>query len=251
MSQPCQSSTPLNIVPWLCLIACFASSPVSLISVSSPAELHASKGDSITLSCTFTSTNRPTSRMSVDWSYRPQSGGPPTTFFHFSSQAFPPTEGPFIGRIQWQGSPARGDASIVLLNASLSDNGTYICTVRNPPDVHGSPTSHTVLTVTPKAASVQFSDVAVLLAFILLPSAIITLGLIARMLCPLKQHSHSKSYRSPIEVTNGEEYDLKSMRDREKNVTCCELCLMDLDHDEYDTQKKPPSREECFTESHC
>uniref|UniRef100_A0A4W6DVT0 Ig-like domain-containing protein n=1 Tax=Lates calcarifer TaxID=8187 RepID=A0A4W6DVT0_LATCA len=52
---------------------------VSSITVSSPAEIHASKGDIVTLSCTFTSTSRPTSKMTVDWSYRPQTGGPPQT----------------------------------------------------------------------------------------------------------------------------------------------------------------------------
>lgn len=51
--------------------------------------------------------------------------------------------------------------------------------------------------------SIRFSDVAVLLAFILLPSALITLILIGRMLCPKKQHNQSKAYRSPIEVTEG------------------------------------------------
>lgn len=75
---------------------------------------------------------------------------PPLQFFHFSSRAFPPNDGQFTGRIRWQGSPARGEASISLINATLNDNGTYTCSVRNPPDVHGSPTSHTVLTVTPK-----------------------------------------------------------------------------------------------------
>lgn len=71
-------------------------------------------------------------------------------FFHFSSRAFPPLDGQFTGRIRWQGSPARGDASISLINSTLKDNGTYTCSVRNPPDVHGAPNSHTVLTVTPK-----------------------------------------------------------------------------------------------------
>lgn len=54
-----------------------APSPVSSITVTTPPEVHASKGDTVTLSCSFTSTSRPTSRMTVDWSYRPQSGGPP------------------------------------------------------------------------------------------------------------------------------------------------------------------------------
>ncbi|KAM9853571.1 myelin protein zero-like protein 3 [Aulostomus maculatus] len=220
------------------------------ISVNTPAELHASKGDTVTLSCTFTSSSRPTSKMSIDWSYRPQSGGPPLTFFHFSSRAFLPLEGQFSGRILWQGSPARGGASISLVNATLKDNGTYTCSVRNPPDVHGSPTSHTVLTVTPKAPSLRFSDVAILLVFIILPSTVITLILIGRMLCPTKQHSQSKVYRSPIEVTEGEEYGIDPPGAKVKRATCCDLYLMDSEDEYYNFKKNPPMHDG-FAESQC
>ncbi|XP_037533360.1 myelin protein zero-like protein 3 isoform X3 [Nematolebias whitei] len=210
----CQSSYPrmcravpgpsaLNVVLLLGFSCLHAPSPVSSIKVSTPAEIHASKGETVRLSCTFTSTSRPTSKMAVDWSYRPQTGGSPHTFFHFSSSVFPPRDGQFAGRIQWQGTPARGDASIALINATLNDNGTFTCSVRNPPDVHGSPNSHTVLTVTPKPPSIRFTDVAVLIAFVLLPSCLITPILIGRMLCPKNQHSQSKVNRSPIEVMEG------------------------------------------------
>lgn len=243
-------NSALNVVLLLYLVGCLAPSLVSSITVNSPAEIHASKGDTVTLSCTFTSTSRPTSKMTVDWSYRPQSGGTPHTFFHFSSQSFPPRTGQFAGRIRWSGIPARGEASISLINATLSDNGTYTCSVRNPPDVHGATTSHTVLTVTPKAASIRFSDIAVLLAFILLPSAIITLVLIGRILCPKKQRSQSKSYRSPIEVTEGEEYSINPQEAGESRITCCDLCLMDSDgEDEYYSIKKRPPMDEDYAES--
>ncbi|XP_044057317.1 myelin protein zero-like protein 3 [Siniperca chuatsi] len=252
MGRPYRGNTSLNVVLLLYLIGFFAPSLVSSITVSTPAELHASKGDAVTLSCTFTSTSRPTSKMTVDWSYRPQSGGLPQTFFHFSSRAFPPLDGQFTGRIRWQGSPARGEASIYLINATLNDNGTFTCSVRNPPDVHGSPTSHTVLTVTPKVPSIRFSDVAVLLAFILLPSAIITLLLIGRMLCPKKHPNQSKAYRSPIEVTEGEEYGIHSLGSKGKRASCCDLCLMDSeDEDGYYNLKKGPPLKEGFAESQC
>ncbi|XP_046891325.1 myelin protein zero-like protein 3 [Hypomesus transpacificus] len=231
------------------LIICFGLSNVSAILVSSPVEVHGAMGDSVTLTCTFTSTSRATSRMSVDWAYRPQSGGPPQAFFHFSSLVFPPTDRQFKGRVQWQGSPARGDATIVLLHATLNDNGTYTCSVRNPPDVHGSPTSHTVLTVTPRAVAVRFSDVAVLLAFILLPSAVITMALIGRMFCPLRDKNQSHAYRSPIEVMDGDEHVLQPTKTREKNANCCDLYWMDED-EEYYIQKERP-REEGMAESHC
>lgn len=252
MCRPRGGSRALTVVSLLCLLGFYAPSPVSSITVSTPAELHASRGDTVTLSCTFTSTSRPTSKMAVDWSYRPQSGGPPQTFFHFSSRAFPPLDGQFKGRIRWQGSPARGEASISLVNATLNDNGTFTCSVRNPPDVHGSPTSHTVLTVTPKTPSIRFSDVAVLLAFILLPSAVITLILIGRMLCPKKRRSQSKAYRSPIEVTEGEEYGIRPPGGKAKGASCCDLYLMDSEDEEgYYSLKKRPPVDEGYAESQC
>ncbi|XP_069003665.1 myelin protein zero-like protein 3 [Embiotoca jacksoni] len=252
MRRPVRGKAAVNVVLLLSLLGCFGPSAVSCITVSTPAELHASKGDAVTLSCTFTSTSRPTSRMSVDWSYRPQSGGPPNTFFHFSSRAFPPPDGQFVGRIQWRGSPARGDASISLLNATLNDNGTYTCSVRNPPDVHGSPTSHTVLTVTPKVPSIHFSDIAVLMAFILLPSAIITLILIGRMLCPKKKQNQSKAYRSPIEVTVGEEYGIHPPAAKIKTASCCDLYLMDSeDEAEYYNPKQFLPADDGYVESQC
>ncbi|XP_018543148.1 myelin protein zero-like protein 3 [Lates calcarifer] len=234
------------------IVVLLAPSLVSSITVSSPAEIHASKGDIVTLSCTFTSTSRPTSKMTVDWSYRPQTGGPPQTFFHFSSRAFPPNDGQFTGRIRWQGSPARGEASISLINATLNDNGTYTCSVRNPPDVHGSPTSHTVLTVTPKPPSIRFSDIAVLLAFVLIPSGVITFILIGRMFCPKREHNQSKAYRSPIEVTEGEEYGIHPPEAKVKRATCCDLYLMDSDDEEeyYNLKKRPPT-DEGYAESQC
>ncbi|XP_020500040.2 myelin protein zero-like protein 3 [Labrus bergylta] len=252
MRRLCQRNPALDVVLLLCSVSFLAPSSVSSISVMTPPELHASRGETVTLSCTFTSTSRPTSKMTVDWSYRPQSGGPPQTFFHFSSSSFPPLEGQFMGRIKWQGSPARGEASISLINATLKDNGTYTCSVRNPPDVHGSPNSHTVLSVTPKAPSIRFSDVAVLLAFILLPSAVITLILIGRMLCPKKQRNQSKGYRSPIEVTEGEEYGIHPPAGKAKKTSCCDLYLMDSeDENGYSDLTKRPPVDEGYAESQC
>ncbi|XP_072310928.1 myelin protein zero-like protein 3 [Eucyclogobius newberryi] len=246
-------NSALNKVLLLYLTLSFSGDLVWSITVNTPAELHASKGDTVTLSCTFSSTSPPTSKMSVDWAYRPQTGGPPHTFFHFSSRVFPPSEGQFSGRIKWKGSPARGDSSIALINATLNDNGTYTCTVRNPPDVHGAPTSHSVLTVTPKAPSIRFSDVTLLLAFILLPSALLTFFLIGRVLCPKKQRSKSKSLRSPIEVTEGEEFPAITSGGTPTKATCCELCFMDPDEEEeyYYNLKQRRSVEEEQAESKC
>ncbi|KAJ7990231.1 hypothetical protein DPEC_G00298170 [Dallia pectoralis] len=237
----------LNMVLLLYLLACIVPCPVSAITTTSPPEVHALRGDDVSLTCTFVSSSRATSLMSVDWTYKPATGGPQQTFFHFSSQLLPPKEGQFIGRVKWSGSPARGVASIQLLNASLSDNGTYSCTVRNPPDVHGSPTSQTILTVTPRVSGLRFSDVAVLLAFILLPSMAISLVLLCRMCCTVEDQNHARGYRSPIEVTSGEESDLRSVQ--YKSTTCCDIHMLDSDYeDDYLEMQRQVKGE---VESHC
>lgn len=68
------------LVIWLLLLfSPAAPSPVSSITVNTTPELQASKGDAVRLSCTFISSSTPTSKMSVDWSYRPHTGGPSHT----------------------------------------------------------------------------------------------------------------------------------------------------------------------------
>ncbi|XP_054885042.1 myelin protein zero-like protein 3 [Poeciliopsis prolifica] len=244
--------TAINVVVLLYLFGVFGLSHVSSIRVTTPPELHAAKGDMVKLPCTFTSIANPTSKMRVSWSYTPQTGGSSLVFFHFSSKAEPPKSGQFAGRIKWLGTPANGDVSISLINATLNDNGTYTCDVTNPPDVFGSPKSQTVLTVTPKAATIRFSDVAVLLAFIVIPSGLITFFLIGRMLCPKKQYNQSKAYRSPIEVTEGEENGGYPQAAYVQSTTCCNMCLMDSDdEDEYYSMQKMHPREEEYVESQC
>ncbi|CAB1347687.1 unnamed protein product [Coregonus sp. 'balchen'] len=116
-------------------------------------------------------------------------------FFHFSSLAFPPRDGPFNGHVKWLGSPGRG---LHPAPQRLPQRQRHLHLLRQnppPPDVRGFPTSQTVLTVTPKVLAVSFLDVAVLLAFILLPSAIIALALLGRMCCPPKDKSQAQGFR--------------------------------------------------------
>ncbi|XP_051520968.1 myelin protein zero-like protein 3 [Myxocyprinus asiaticus] len=215
---------------------------VCCIEVNTPAEISAVRGSTVTLSCTFISSIRITSRMSVDWSFTPQSGGPAKMFFHFSSQVYPPVEDHFKGRVKWVGRPSRGEASIELLNASLTDNGTYTCAVRNPPDVQGRP-AHIVLTVTPKRVSVAFTDVAVLLAFVLVPSALVSLLLLGRTVCPCWAVSESRAatHHSPIEVITGDEDFYKQPLQKE-NLSCCYFKDSDYE-DDYILHDKPHEHE--------
>ncbi|KAF7699700.1 myelin protein zero-like protein 3 [Silurus meridionalis] len=245
-----------DLVLFLSLVLC--SDPATCIEVTTPAEINTVQGEMVTLSCQFTSTHRPTSQISIDWSYRAQSEGPSQVFFHFYSVAYPPPEGHFKGRVQWHGDPARGDASVRLLNASLHDNGTYTCAVRNPPDFQGPP-SNTVLNVGLKKASVRFSDVAVLLCFVLLPSSLIAVVLLARMLCPCcspRSKSSQLGHHSPIEVIDGEEMHTFSKEcechqppSKRKPAACCQMYIKDSDEELHRHLEK--HQKQLVAESHC
>ncbi|KAK2881762.1 hypothetical protein QQF64_008209 [Cirrhinus molitorella] len=218
------------------------------ISVKAPAEISVIRGATVTLTCSFTSSSSITSLMSIDWTFRPESGGPAKLFFHFSSKAYLPEDDYFKGRVKWVGSPSRGEASVQLLNASLTDNGTYTCAVRNPPDVHGSP-AQTLLTVTPKRLSLTFTDVGVLLVFILVPSGVITLVLLGRILCPcwsVSEKSSSAAHHSPIEVVSRDENFYNQTQQKHRLCSCY---FKDTEYeDDYMHEK---SHEHTYTESQC
>lgn len=45
--------------------------------------------------------------------------------------------GSFKERMEWVGNPRRKDGSIVIHNLDYTDNGTFTCDVKNPPDIVG------------------------------------------------------------------------------------------------------------------
>lgn len=82
---------------------------------------------------------------------------PPLQVFHYQSIPHPTTAGKFKDRISWVGNVANGDASIAIQSPALSDNGTFICSVKNPPDVyHNIPQTVLVVTERGKAPCLFF-----------------------------------------------------------------------------------------------
>nr|CAM73167.1 zgc:85923 [Danio rerio] len=215
------------------------------MSVWSPAEVSVVSGSAVSLSCSFSSSSRVTSLMSVDWKFKPQSGGPAKLFFHFSSVAYPVEDERFRGRVKWTGSPSGGDASIQLLNATQNDNGTFSCSVRNPPDIQGN-TAQTVLTVTPKRVSLTLTDVGVLLVCVVGPSAVVTLLLLSRICC-CSEGPPALQHHSPIEVIAGEEY-FYTQTQHKHSACCCYFKDSEYDEDEYMADKL---HEHTITESQC
>ncbi|XP_013862192.1 myelin protein zero-like protein 2 [Austrofundulus limnaeus] len=131
------------------------------ISISSPNEVEAVNGTDVKLKCTFSSTHSVSrDSVTVSWMFRPLTGGADESVFFYQGEPFPPDEGRFKGHAEWSGDILGKDASITLKQVLPSFNGTYICQVRNRPDVHGS-NGETVLTVVTKAT---VSEIMVLVA---------------------------------------------------------------------------------------
>ncbi|XP_014804989.1 PREDICTED: myelin protein zero-like protein 3 isoform X2 [Calidris pugnax] len=146
-------------------------------------------GEQVTLKCSFKSSSPITESLTIDWTYRPFTSGQMETIFHYQSVPYPTTVGKFKERISWVGNVARGDASIAIQSPVMSDNGTFICSVRNPPDAyHNIP--QTMLVVVER---------------VFLPSVIVVVLLLVRMgrkIGVLKEKKKSGCKKSSIEVSD-------------------------------------------------
>ncbi|KAK2846942.1 hypothetical protein Q5P01_009941 [Channa striata] len=112
---------------------------VSGMRVYTPGDLEAVNGTDVRLKCTFQSTHPINAdAVTISWIFRPLGPGPEESIFHYQRQPYPPVEGPFRKRVVWAGDIMGRDASIVIRQVKFSYNGTYMCQVKNPPDVHGT-----------------------------------------------------------------------------------------------------------------
>ncbi|KAL3042474.1 hypothetical protein OYC64_020411 [Pagothenia borchgrevinki] len=98
-------------------------------------EVEALNGTDVKLRCIFSS-RYPVTFVSVIWKFKPLHGRPETVMY-YKVRPYPPPEGRFRNQVVWSGDVMKKDASITLLQVSQTFSGTYTCTVRNPPDVHG------------------------------------------------------------------------------------------------------------------
>ncbi|XP_034540235.1 myelin protein zero-like protein 2b [Notolabrus celidotus] len=134
---------------------------VSGIDIYTPAEVEAVNGTYVKLKCTFT-TSHPVSLQSVtvSWNFRPLNSGSEESVFYYQEVPYPPQQGRFKGHAVWSGDILRKDASITLHEVPPTFNGTFICQVRNRPDVHGSNGEITLKVVT----RASLSEIAILAA---------------------------------------------------------------------------------------
>ncbi|MEE6467680.1 hypothetical protein FKM82_008020 [Ascaphus truei] len=121
---------------WVIVAVLCSVRDVAAVAVSTPDELFVENGTQARLSCTFKSSEVTSSSTSVSWSFQPESGGSAFSVFYYNNgKSYPGTDGPFKDRITWAGDLNKKDASIKIDNMQFKDYGTYVCDVKNPPDI--------------------------------------------------------------------------------------------------------------------
>uniref|UniRef100_A0A8C9EK78 Myelin protein zero like 1 n=1 Tax=Pavo cristatus TaxID=9049 RepID=A0A8C9EK78_PAVCR len=122
-----------------CLLAAAASLAavkVSAVEVTTPEEMFVENETDVKLPCTFTSVEVISSAASVSWSFQPEGAATRISFFYYSNgKPYTGKDIPFKDRVTWAGDLNKKDASISISNMQFQDNGTYICDVKNPPDI--------------------------------------------------------------------------------------------------------------------
>uniref|UniRef100_A0A674IF06 Myelin protein zero n=1 Tax=Terrapene triunguis TaxID=2587831 RepID=A0A674IF06_9SAUR len=120
----------------LCLPAVLA--PTLAIHVYTQREVHGTVGSQVTLACSFWSSEWISEDVSITWLFQPESGKDTISIFHFvKGQPYLSEVGAFKNRMEWVGDPHRKDGSIIIRNLDYTDNGTFTCDVKNPPDIGG------------------------------------------------------------------------------------------------------------------
>lgn len=161
---------------------------VSGIDIFTPSEMEAVNGTDVRLKCTFSS-NHPVSLQSVtvSWHFRPLQPGPDESVFYYDREPYPPDEGRFKGHVVWSGDVLRKDASVTLQDVPPTFNGTYICQVRNRPDVHGT-NGEIVLKVVNKVSLSEISILAIAVGGAIV-AILILLGIFVAVRVYRKQHT--------------------------------------------------------------
>uniref|UniRef100_A0A8C4DGT1 Ig-like domain-containing protein n=1 Tax=Dicentrarchus labrax TaxID=13489 RepID=A0A8C4DGT1_DICLA len=112
---------------------------VSGIRIYTSGDMEAVNGTDVRLKCTFqTSSPINPDAVTISWTFRPLKPGREESVFHYQQKPYPPPEGIFRKRVSWAGDVMGRDASIILQQVKFTYNGTYVCQVKNPPDVHGT-----------------------------------------------------------------------------------------------------------------
>ncbi|XP_051554531.1 myelin protein P0 isoform X2 [Myxocyprinus asiaticus] len=161
-------------------------------------ERHALVGSDVRLSCSFFSWHWTSPDVTFSWSYRADGARDSIAIFHYTGGApYTDNKGPFQDRLEFVGNPARRDGSILIRNLDYSDNGTFTCDAKNPPDIVGRPSSVRLLVfekVPVQAGVITGAIIGVVLGLLILIVAIYYLMrfLVARRVFSLSMSKHGK-----------------------------------------------------------
>ncbi|XP_060541049.1 LOW QUALITY PROTEIN: myelin protein P0 [Pantherophis guttatus] len=123
---------------WAVLLSTLVLSPTLAIKVYTANEVHGTVGSKIKLSCSFWSNEWISDDISITWHFQPERGKDSISIFHYAKgQHYIDNVGSFKERIEWIGDPSWKDGSIIIHDLEYTDNGTYTCDVKNPPDIVG------------------------------------------------------------------------------------------------------------------
>uniref|UniRef100_A0A8B9EAD6 Myelin protein zero like 2 n=1 Tax=Anser cygnoides TaxID=8845 RepID=A0A8B9EAD6_ANSCY len=130
----------LSVVPSQLGIRSVTLWPITALEVYTSKEVDALNGTNLRLKCTFSSSSPISPQLSVTWNFQPEdlNLGPDETVFYYLKEPYKLSAGRFKGRATWDGNIERYDVSIVIWNLQPTDNGTFTCQVKNPPDVDGT-----------------------------------------------------------------------------------------------------------------
>ncbi|XP_061462002.1 myelin protein P0 [Rhineura floridana] len=120
------------------LVSTMVLTPTLAIHVYTDREVHGTVGSKVTLSCSFWSREWISNDISITWHFQPENARDSVSIFHYAKgQPYIDNIGTFKERIEWIGNPRWKDGSIVIHDLEYTDNGTFTCDVKNPPDIVG------------------------------------------------------------------------------------------------------------------
>ncbi|MCJ8742489.1 hypothetical protein PDJAM_G00082620 [Pangasius djambal] len=176
--------------------------PVASIEVYTPTEVYVENGTTGVLKCTFKSNQVISSQASVSWSYIPEGSSDSVgeyIFYYAGGKGFPDSI-QFKSRVEWAGDLNKKDGSIRISKMQFSDNGTYACDVKNPPDIAGK-SSLTKLRVVQKESLPQTSPAVIVGAVIGAIIGVIIIAVVAYLLIRVMRSTRNCEGCTSIEVS--------------------------------------------------
>ncbi|XP_060912353.1 myelin protein zero-like 1 like [Labrus mixtus] len=163
------------------------------IDIYADSEVILQNGTAGTLRCTFKSSEVVSHTTVVTWSFQSSQldnkfSKAAHTIFYLSNGKEYPGLAEFKDRVQFIGDINKRDVSIQLSPAQFSDNGTFFCDVKNPPDVMGTPARMELRVVLKE--SLPASNTAIIVGAVC--GALFLLVLVAVAACIVMRVLHSR-----------------------------------------------------------